>query len=292
MPQRSLARDRSELATFLRDRREALKPRDVGLPDSARRRTPGLRREEVAALAGVGLTWYTWFEQGRSVTVSAAFLGNVARALQLDAAEYAHLFSLAGHGVPPRESGATRVPPAIAQLMGELTDRPAFVKDSRWDILAWNRACTHVFGDFGQLPSGHRNSLYLTFGNTSFRRSMVDWESDARRVVGRFRADYANNPKDVRLAELVAALERESPEFRRVWSEYAVLDRDSGIRKISVASVGPVHFHYTVLAVEGSRGLKLVLYSPDMSDGAGRRFAAQMVSQNGRQDTVPASARS
>jgi transcriptional regulator with XRE-family HTH domain len=276
MPQRSLARDRSELAAFLRDRREALTPLDVGLPTSSRRRTPGLRREEVASLAGVGLTWYTWFEQGRSVTVSTAFLENVARALRLDVAEYAHLFSLAGHGVPQREGGAASVPAAILQLIGELADRPAFVKDAHWDILAWNAACSHVFGDFDALPAAQRNSLALTFSSTSFRRSMVDWEGDARRIVGRFRADYAKNGRDPRLAELVAELERDSPEFRRVWGEYAVFDRDAGIRNINVRGIGPARFHYTVLAVEGSRGLKLVLYSPDMSDGAARRFAAQM----------------
>jgi hypothetical protein len=225
----------------------------------------------------VGLTWYTWFEQGRSVTVSTAFLENVARALRLDAAEYAHLFSLAGHAAPPRESGAGDIPPAIAQLIGDLADRPAFVKDSHWDILTWNAACTHVFGDFNAIPLAQRNSLWLAFANTSFRRSMVDWEVYARRIVGRFRADYAKSAKDVRMAELIAALERESPEFRQVWSEYSVFDRDSGTRNINVKSIGPTRFHYTVLAIEGSRGLKLVLYSPDMSDGAGRRFAAQML---------------
>jgi transcriptional regulator with XRE-family HTH domain len=277
MPQRSMARDRAELATFLRDRREALTPLDVGLPTSSRRRTPGLRREEVASLAGVGLTWYTWFEQGRSVTVSTAFLENVARALRLDAAEYVHLFSLAGHAAPPRDIGAGEVPPAIVQLISGLADHPAFVKDSHWDILAWNSACTHVFGDFDTLTAPQRNSLALTFADTRFRRSMVDWESDARRIVGRFRADYAKTAKDVRTAELIAGLERDYPDFERVWREYAVLDRDSGVRNIRVRGIGPTRFHYTVLNVEGSRGLKLVLYSPDMLDAAAQRFAAQML---------------
>ena len=287
MPQRSLVRDRIELATFLRDRRAALTPLDVGLPNSGRRRTPGLRREEVAALAGVGLTWYTWFEQGRSVKVSAAFLKNVARALRLDAAEHAHLFSLAGHGVPSRESGPAEVPATIIHLLDRLTDRPAFVKDASWDILAWNAACSHLFGDFESLAPSRRNSLVLTFSNTSFRRSMVDWEGDARRVVGRFRADYAKSARAVRMAEVVAELERESAEFRRVWAEYAVLDRDSGIRTIYARGIGPARFHYTVLAVEGARGLKLVLYSPDMADNAGRRFAAQMLLRDTQQQDAP-----
>jgi transcriptional regulator with XRE-family HTH domain len=287
MPQRSLARDRSELATFLRDRREALNPADVGLPASGRRRTPGLRREEVAALAGVGLTWYTWFEQGRSVNVSTAFLENVARALRLNSAEHAHLFSLAGRGATPSESSAAEVPPAVAQLMTELAERPAFVKDAHWDILAWNAAGVEIFGDFDQLAKAHRNTLWLTFADTSFRRSMVDWESDARRILGRFRADYARSGRSTRLAELVSDLERESPDFRRLWRDYAVLGRDSGIRTINVHGIGPTRFYYSVLAIEGAQGQKLVLYSPDMLDQDARRFAARMLLKSARRPATP-----
>lgn len=276
MPQQTLVRNRSDLATFVRDRREALSPVEVGLPAAGRRRTPGLRREEVAALAGVGLTWYTWFEQGREVTVSTAFLQNVARALRLDAAEHAHLFSLAGHGAPTRAGGTAQVPQVIAELIAGLADRPAFIKDARWDILAWNSACTAVFGDFGELPAAHRNSLWLTFADTAYRGTMVNWESDARRMLGRFRADHARNAKDARLMELVAVLERESPEFRRLWSDYEVLDRDSGIRLIDVTRIGPTPFYYTVMAIEGTRGLKLVLYSPDTAEANGRRFVDRM----------------
>lgn len=275
MPQRSLARDREELGAFLRERREAISPLDVGLSASARRRTPGLRREEVAALAGVGLTWYTWFEQGRAVNVSAAFLGNIARALRLNAAEHAHLFLLAGHGQPAPESGAPIVPDAIEALIAELVDRPAFIKDARWDIVAWNAACAHVFGDFAEVPPEHRNSLWLTFADTRYRRSIVDWEGDARRMVGRFRADYSRSSKDPRLAELVADLERQSAEFRRLWRDHEVLGRDSGIRTIRVPRIGATRFHYTVLAVEGAHGLKLVLYSPMVSEPNGARFAGQ-----------------
>lgn len=276
MPQRSLARDRQELAAFLRDRREAIRPVDVGLAASPRRRTPGLRREEVAALAGVGLTWYTWFEQGRAVNVSTAFLENVARALRLNAAEHAHLFSLAGHRRSTPEAGTVVIPGAIADLLAGLADRPAYIKDSRWDILSWNTASAFVFGDFARLPERQRNSLWLTFADTSFRRSMVDWESDARRIVGRFRADCSKGARDVRLAELVDDLERESPDFRRLWRDHEVLDRDVGVRTIAVPTVGPARFYYTVLAIEGTRGLKLVLYSPIAADAGAARFARLM----------------
>jgi transcriptional regulator with XRE-family HTH domain len=276
MPQRSLARARQELADFLRERREAISPLDVGMSTSPRRRTPGLRREEVAALAGVGLTWYTWFEQGRAVNVSTAFLHNIARALRLSPAEQAHLFSLAGHVPPASRSGSASVPAVISELMEELADRPAFVKDARWDILAWNAASAHVFGDFAALVPDQRNSLRLTFADTSFRRSMVDWETDARRIVGRFRADYARAGKDARLPELVADLELVFPEFARLWRTHEVLERDSGVRTIDVPGIGPTRFHYTVLGIEGTRGLKLVLYSPIASDQNGARFVTRM----------------
>lgn len=276
MPQRSLSRDREELGAFLRERREAISPVDVGLAASARRRTPGLRREEVAALAGVGLTWYTWFEQGRAVNVSTAFLGNVARALRLNAAQQIHLFLLAGHGHPAPDNGAAIVPAAIEALIAGLTDQPAFIKDTRWDVLAWNAACVPLFGDFADVRPEHRNSLWLTFADTRYRRSIVDWEGDARRLVGRFRADYSKSTKDKRLNELVADLERESDEFRRLWRDHEVLGRDSGTRTIRVPRIGVTTFHYTVLAVEGAHGLKLVLYSPIVSEANGARFVAQM----------------
>jgi len=281
MPQPTLDRNRSDLATFVRDRREALNPVDVGLPAAGRRRTPGLRREEVAALAGVGLTWYTWFEQGRDVTVSNAFLQNVARALRLDAAEHTHLFSLAGHGEPARARGTAQVPKVITELIAGLADRPAFIKDARWDILAWNAACTAVFGDFNSLPAMHRNSLWLTFADARYRGTMVNWESDARRMLGRFRADHARNAKDARFLELVARLERESPEFRRLWRDYEVLDRDTGMRMIDVKGIGPTPFSYTVMAIEGTRGLKLVLYSPEKAGANGKRFVERMLRQKG-----------
>jgi len=276
VPQRTLDRTRSELADFVRDRRQAVTPAQAGLASTGRRRTPGLRREEVAALAGVGLTWYTWFEQGRAVNVSGAFLDNVARALRLDAAEHAHLFSLAGHRPPSRGGAAGEVPGVLGDLMTDLADRPAFIKDMRWDILAWNAACAAVFGSFDHLPAARRNSLWLTFADAGFRDTMVDWESDARRMVGRFRADYARNAGDRRLSELVDSLSAESPEFRRLWRDYKVLDRDAGMRTVRVGGLGPTRFHYTVLAIEGAGGLKLVLYSPDRTDANGQRFAERI----------------
>ena len=276
MPQRVLSRTRTELAVFVRDRREALDPASAGLPALGRRRTPGLRREEVAALAGVGLTWYTWFEQGRDVKVSAAFLHNVARALRLNAAEHAHLFALAGHAPPAQDSGRREVPPVLAGLMADLRERPAFIKDLRWDILAWNAAFAHIFGDPARVAADRRNSLWLTFANPAFRDTMVEWERDARRMVGRFRADHARHADNPRLGALVAALQAESADFRRLWRDHEVLGRDSGIRTIRLPGIGPARFHTSVLAIEGTGGLKLVLYSPDRSDPNGARFADRM----------------
>jgi transcriptional regulator with XRE-family HTH domain len=175
MPQRALARNRQELSSFVRRQREQLKPGDVGLPITGRRRTAGLRREEVAALAGVGLTWYTWFEQGRDVNVSAAFLDNVARALHLDAAGRAHLFLLSGQPAPePAISAPKSVPPGLQDMIDAMRGRPAYVKDARWQILAWNAAARFVFGDFSRIPARERNSLRLAFVDSPFRRAMTN----------------------------------------------------------------------------------------------------------------------
>ena len=158
---RTLDRTRTELTEFLKSRRERLAPEDVGLPVGRRRRTPGLRREEVAALAGVGVTWYTWLEQGREIGVSADFLDNLARVLKLDAAERRHLFLLA-HERPPAEPGKTfcTVPSLAARLIEDLAPHAAYIINLRWDVLASNTPADHLFG-FSRHDKGNRNMLRL-----------------------------------------------------------------------------------------------------------------------------------
>ncbi len=173
--ERSLKRTRTELGEFLRSRREQVTPEEVGLPVGKRRRTPGLRREEVAALAGVGLTWYTWLEQGRDIRASADFLDRLARTLKLDAIERRHLFLLA-HQRLPAEPGKTwcSVPPLVHRLMNDLPTRPAYVLNLRWDVLAWNHAAARLFG-FSEHPPEQRNLLWLLFMDTATRALFDPW---------------------------------------------------------------------------------------------------------------------
>src|SRR5262245_7502557 len=182
---------RRELPAFLRQRRARLSPADFGLPSGKGRRTLGLRREEVAALAGVGLTWYTSLEQGRDIRVSTAFLETLARALKFTGPERAHLFALAQHRLPPLPRRALQHE-ATQQLQSilDVIDSPAYARNSRFDVIAWNRANTEMFGDFTSIPQQQRNILWLMFARSYHRRTMPSWEEDARGLVANFRMNF------------------------------------------------------------------------------------------------------
>src|SRR5262249_46300429 len=180
---------RSELAGFLRSRRERIAPEQVGLPPAARRRTPGLRREEVATLAGVGVTWYTWLEQGRDINASPQVLEAVARTLLLDPHEREHLFRLAegpdGTGAPDCQA----LPPAVQVVLDQLVPYPACVRNARYDLLGWNSAYEHLTGQrIADLPFQERNSLWQIFTSPGLRAAMIDWELASRRMVAEYRA--------------------------------------------------------------------------------------------------------
>jgi transcriptional regulator with XRE-family HTH domain len=172
----------------LRSRRERLTPADVGLPNGFRRRTPGLRREEVAMLADVGTTWYTWLEQGRDVRPSNELLSALAEALRLDPTERRHLFALYDQRVPERPPpGPERVDEPLRRMLDSLTGQPAFVLGRRWDVLAWNRAAEVVYGPYGRLEGDERNMLHMVFADPDHRRLLVDWEAVARLSLAMFR---------------------------------------------------------------------------------------------------------
>lgn len=216
---RSFERNRTELADFLRSRRERITPEEVGLPSGVRRRTPGLRREEVAALAGVGLSWYTWLEQGRDIGVSATFLENLARTLKLDATERRHLFLLAHQRLPP-EPGKTWcvVPPLVHRLMADLPLRPAYVLNLRWDVLAWNAAADRLFG-FSSFPAERRNLLWLLFTAPSMRTLFDPWQDQALQILSSFRRDFVRAPLDPDIGNLVKDLEKVDTDFRTWWRQ-------------------------------------------------------------------------
>jgi transcriptional regulator with XRE-family HTH domain len=216
---------RTELAAFLRARRARLTPDDVGLPDgsaSGRRRAPGLRREEVAQLSGVGVTWYTWLEQGRDISASVQVIDALARALLLTGDQHRHLRELAG--LPPPEAPvlAGDMLPRLQLLADAQAPSPASVYDEHFDYLTWNQPYARVRHDPGTLPAGRRNMLWMMFTDPDNRARMVRWESAARAVLSQFRMAAARHPGDLRFAELTQALTEASPQFREWWADYPV----------------------------------------------------------------------
>jgi transcriptional regulator with XRE-family HTH domain len=253
---------RAELADFLRTRREAVRPEDVGLPGGGRRRTPGLRREEVAQLAGVGTTWYTWLEQGRDVRASASVLEAISGALQLTPAERAHLILLGrGEQVAPVKGPREKVHPTVRKLVEGLNPNPASITGRRFDFLAWNDAHSAVFGDPSEMPDGRRNLLWSIFMDPERRTLHEDWNNGARRLVARFRAQAARHVGDPDFEELISALQEGSPEFREWWELHEVASSGVGRKVLRHPKVGKLVFEHAVFHPQESPEQRLILYT-------------------------------
>ncbi|WP_447878094.1 helix-turn-helix transcriptional regulator [Serratia fonticola] len=270
MPPRTLNRTRQELADFLRMKREKLSPQAVGLPSGTRRRTPGLRREEVAALAGVGLTWYTWLEQGREINASVEFLEDLARVLKLDATERYHLFLLA-HQRPPVVAGHQwcQVTPLVRRLLDDLTLRPAYVMNLSWDIIAWNPAADRLFTIAERQPQ-QRNMLWMLFADPELNQRLMEWQEQAPQILASFRRDYARAPQDATMLQRIQALSDVSPQFRQLWQQHDIHGRCQGQRTFLVAGAGEVTFEHASFIVDEENHLRLVMYSaqPDCPTSA------------------------
>jgi transcriptional regulator with XRE-family HTH domain len=250
------------LGTYLRDRRAKLDPGAFGFP-SQRRRTPGLRREEVAQRANISSTWYTWLEQGRGGAPSADVLERIARALMLTDVEREHLFLL-GLGHPPevryrKDEGVT---PRLQRVLNALEPSPALIRTAIWDVLAWNRAATVMFTDYGALPPEQRNILRLVFLDPKVRALQYDWESVARFVVGSFRVDAARAGAAERVEPMVNELCRLSPEFKSMWQDNDVRAHGEAVKHIRHAVLGPLAVEYSAFAVDGRPDLTMVVYNP------------------------------
>jgi transcriptional regulator with XRE-family HTH domain len=264
-------RRRAELADFLKTRRAALKPEDVGLPAGGRRRTPGLRREELAQLAGVGTTWYTWLEQGRDVRASVTVLESLAKALRLRPAERAHLIRLGrGEPAPPLPPERETVSPALKRLLDSLSPKPAYLLGRRWDFLYYNRAAAALFGELDGLPAAKRNQVWLVFMHPAWRALYPDWEIAARRLLARFRVAHAEHVGDPAFESLIAKLLEGSPEFRRWWPEHEVLGSGEGRKDIEHPVAGRLEFEHAVFLHAERTEQRLVLYSPRDEDTAQR----------------------
>ncbi|MFF7989150.1 helix-turn-helix domain-containing protein [Kitasatospora xanthocidica] len=256
----------SALSEFLRTRRARLRPEDVDLPDyGGRRRVAGLRREELAHLAGVSVDYYTRLEQGRVGNPSETVLDAVARALRLAPDESGHLHRLARPAPRPRRRPAVRQQPrpSLLRLLEQLHDTPALVMGHRMDILAWNRAATALFGDYGALPVEERNIARITFLDPSSRELYADWPTCARENVAFLHLEAGRRPDDPLLAELVGQLCLRSEEFHHFWAEHPVADKTSGRKVFHHPVAGTLDLAYDTLRPADDPGQALVTYTPD-----------------------------
>lgn len=249
---------RRELGDFVRAQREKLSPEDVGLPGSARRRTPGLRREEAAQLCGLSVTWYTWLEQGREMSVSAPALARLARAFRLGRAERTYLFELGALRDPePGESGAETVSPAMLACV-DLIAAPAYVLDRAWTARRWNVRAKNLF--VGWLDgTADRNLLRFIFLEPSARSLIHDYANRARRVVAEFRADVSAHLNDPAIRRLVEDLSEGNESFKQYWHERVVLGREGGERTFQHPVKGFLRYEQVTFALAGHPDLKLVM---------------------------------
>lgn len=258
----SSAANEGLLGTYLRDRRTRLDPAAFGLAGT-RRRTPGLRREEVAQRANISPTWYTWLEQGRGGAPSADVLDRIARALMLTDVEREHLYLL-GLGRPPevRYRVADGITPRLQRVLDALELSPALVRTATWDVVAWNRAASLVLTDYGSRPRDQRNILRIIFGDPGVRAAQYDWESVARFVVGAFRADAARAGAASQVGDLVNELCQLSPEFEALWRDNDVRGYSEGVKRIRHPILGPIAFEHSSFAVDGRPDLGMIIYNP------------------------------
>ncbi|WZH35908.1 MAG: helix-turn-helix transcriptional regulator [Microbacterium enclense] len=266
---------RAEFAAFLRSRRARLRPTDVGLPEGSRRRVAGLRREEVAQLAGVGLTWYTWLEQGRPIAASAQVVSAIARALQLSDDERDHLFALADLPVPDRAARAC-VEKAHLDLLTKLAPYPAAVQTSRFDIRAYNRAYRYLFDDLDEMPVERRNCAVLLFTDPTWQRAHVDLDHAQRRIAARLRAAYGRHHDEPLWQQFVADLEKASPRFGELWRLGDVGSERAATKHLVNAHVGELNLEMSSLWIGEGLDARVVWFAPTDAMTAARleRLAA------------------
>ena len=260
--------DVSSLGNYLKDRRAKLDPTAFGLP-LTRRRTPGLRREEVAQRANVSATWYTWLEQGRGGAPSADVLDRIARAMLLTDVEREHMFLL-GLGRPPevRYHAPEGITPRLQRVLDTLDHSPAFIRTATWDVIAWNRAAAAVMTDYSAPPDGQRNVLRLMFRDARVRAAQSNWQSVARYVVASFRADVARAGAARNVQSLVDELCATSPEFAAMWRDNDVQGHGDGVKVLRHPIAGKLSMEFSAFAVDGRPDLNMVIYIPTTAQDA------------------------
>ncbi|CAM4430038.1 helix-turn-helix transcriptional regulator [Paenibacillus tarimensis] len=256
---------RQVLSAFLKAQRAKLQPEAFGLPAGQRRRTPGLRREEVAQLAGVSTTWYTWLEQGRDIQVSASVLECIAGALRLTLDERNYLYALAmdtGSGASLQPEAPVEISQPLQRIMHELRNCPVIISDRRCRIVGWNEAASHVFLDFERIPAEQRNMIQLLFERKEFRRLAVNWEHFVREFLAIFRVYYGQYVEDEWYEQFLNTMREKHADFNPLWERSGVRAAPEVVLEFRHAKAGRMLFHLTSLQVQGEADLRCSIYTP------------------------------
>ncbi|WP_028549140.1 helix-turn-helix transcriptional regulator [Paenibacillus sp. UNC451MF] len=253
------------LSAFLKAQRAKIAPESVGLVSGSRRRTPGLRREEVAQLAGVSATWYTWLEQGRDIKVSVSVLDCIAAALKLTVDERKYLFSLAmdtGSGTSLLQEDHPKISPSLQTILQELRNCPTIISDRRCQIVGWNQAASHIFLDFEHIPVEQRNMIRLLFTRKEFRSLAVNWEHFVSGFLSIFRAYYGQYVDDEWYEQFLEEMKALHPDFHSLWEQSRVSSAPEVLIEFRHAKAGKMLFHLTSLQVQGDADLRCSIYTP------------------------------
>ena len=258
------------LGQFLRDRRMRLDPLAFGF-SAGRRRTPGLRREEVAQRANISPTWYTWLEQGRGGAPSADVLERIAKGLMLTEPERVHLHVLAfGHPPEVKFREQKGITPRLQSVLDAISSSPALVRTATWDVIAWNRAASMILTDYAQRSRGERNILRMMFTDSRVKAAQEDWLRVARFVVGSFRADAMRAGAGAEIEQLVAELTQMSPEFAALWRDNEVVGSGEGVKRLHHPELGPLELEFSTFAIDGRPDLNMMVYTPATAEVAER----------------------
>ncbi|WP_331654383.1 helix-turn-helix transcriptional regulator [Aminipila sp.] len=252
-----------ELADFLKTRRAKILPSQVGISTATPRRTPGLRREEVAQLAGIGITWYTWLEQGRPIRVSTQVIESLSKVLLLDKQERIHLYLLANQPLPvdiPGYQGT--VSPILQHVLDSLIFCPSLITDQRWNVIAWNKAAYFMFGDFCEMNVRERNIVWAMFTDNKYKQLFVDWNLHAKGLLGRFRSTCGQYIEDSWLAQFIDDLKMQSGEFNLWWPLYEIESNSEKYKQLNHPIVGILDFEVSNFDVSDNSGLKLIVHTP------------------------------
>lgn len=252
-----------ELADFLKTRRAKILPSQAGLSPGTRRRTPGLRREEVAQLAGIGLTWYTWLEQGRPIQVSTPVIESLSRVLLLDKQERIHLYLLANQPLPADIPGYQgTLSPVLQQVLDRLVLCPSLVTDQRWNVIAWNKEASLIFGDFCDMNVRERNIVWAMFTNNYYKQIFIDWDLHAKGLLGRFRATCGQYIEDSWLSQFIDDLKMQSTDFNLWWPLHEIESNREKYKQLNHPTAGILDFEVCNFDVSDNSGLKLIVHTP------------------------------